>query len=49
MPVDPIAPPKRNGYILADCDVSVIVVENRFKGTLYSASFPIAARTPKCW
>ena len=34
VPVDPIAPPKRNGYILADCDVSVIVVENRFKGTL---------------
>jgi amino acid adenylation domain-containing protein len=31
VPVDPAAPAARNGYILADCAVSAVVVERRFK------------------
>jgi amino acid adenylation domain-containing protein len=34
VPVDPSAPPLRNGYILADCAVAAIVVESRFKDAL---------------
>ena len=34
VPVDPNAPPSRNGYILADCAVAAVVVESRFKAAL---------------
>lgn len=34
VPVDPSAPPTRNGYILADCGVAAIVVESRFEAAL---------------
>jgi len=34
VPVDPTAPPARNGYILADCAVAAAVVESRFKDSL---------------
>jgi len=34
VPVDPGAPPVRNGYILADCAVSAVIVESRFKEAL---------------
>ena len=34
VPVDPGAPPARNGYILADCAVKAVVVESRFKAAL---------------
>lgn len=34
VPLDPSAPPKRNGYILADCAVRVVVVEQRFEAAL---------------
>jgi amino acid adenylation domain-containing protein len=34
VPVDPGAPASRNGYILADCSVSAVVVEERFRETL---------------
>ena len=34
VPVDPSAPPTRNGYILADCAVAAVVVESRFKEAL---------------
>jgi amino acid adenylation domain-containing protein len=31
VPVDPTAPAARNGFILSNCAVSVVVVENRFR------------------
>ena len=34
VPVDPGAPAARNGYILANCAVSAVVVESRFQGVL---------------
>jgi amino acid adenylation domain-containing protein len=34
VPVDPSAPPVRNGYILADCAVSAVVIESRYKEAL---------------
>ncbi|WP_162419631.1 amino acid adenylation domain-containing protein [Microvirga brassicacearum] len=34
VPMDPTAPPTRNNYILADCGVAVIVIENRFEPML---------------
>jgi amino acid adenylation domain-containing protein len=34
VPVDPGAPPERNGYILADCTVAAVVVESRFEAAL---------------
>jgi len=34
VPVDPGAPPSRNGFILADCTVSAVVVESSFKQAL---------------
>ncbi len=34
VPVDPGAPPVRNGYILANCAVATVVVETRFKAGL---------------
>ena len=34
VPVDPGAPPARNGYILADCAVAALVVEQRFEQAL---------------
>lgn len=34
VPVDPTAPPARNGYIFADCGVAAVVVERRFKDAL---------------
>ena len=30
VPVDPGAPPARNAYILSDCNVKVLLIENRF-------------------
>ena len=34
VPVDPGAPPTRNGYILANCAVAAVVVESRFESAL---------------
>jgi acyl-CoA synthetase (AMP-forming)/AMP-acid ligase II len=38
VPVDPGAPPARNAYILSDCSVRAIVIENQFVDRL-SAEF----------
>jgi amino acid adenylation domain-containing protein len=34
VPVDPTAPYARNGYILADCSISAVIVESRYKAGL---------------
>ena len=39
VPVDPYAPGSRNSYILADCAVSVVVVESRYKTGLLAEHF----------
>lgn len=45
VPVDPGAPAERGGYILADCGVSAIVVEERFVAALREALGDFAAKT----
>ena len=45
VPVDIGAPPSRNAYILSDCSVSCVLIENRFEATLreefvHSGSLP---------
>ena len=46
VPVDPGAPPARNGYILADCAVAAVVVERRFEAAL-RAELAAARRAPR--
>ncbi|HUC32670.1 MAG TPA: AMP-binding protein, partial [Ilumatobacteraceae bacterium] len=44
VPVDPTAPAERGGYILADCEVAAIVVEEKFAGALRTALAGFAAK-----
>lgn len=39
VPLDPTAPAARNNYILADCGVAVVVIENRFVPLLAKDAF----------
>jgi amino acid adenylation domain-containing protein len=44
VPVDPTAPAERNGYILSDCAVAAVVVEERFAAPLRDALGDFAAK-----
>ena len=44
VPVDPTAPAERGGYILANCEVAAIVVEERFAAPLRTALGAFAAK-----
>jgi amino acid adenylation domain-containing protein len=44
VPVDPTAPAERGGYILANCEVAAIVVEDRFADALRTALAGFAAK-----
>ncbi len=43
VPVDPGAPPARNGGILADCAVTAVVVEKRYESALLARPVPLHA------
>src|SRR5262245_3350359 len=46
VPVDPGAPASRNAYILNDCRVAAIVIEERFRDKLAEESAALGAAVP---